>query len=236
MYMPEIIPNYHPFLVHFTIALLSISVLFYLLRLLLPINHHWKEQWLNMANWSLWTGCLFAIMTAIAGWLAYNSVAHDGPSHAAMTLHRNWALPTATLFLVLGVVSINLARKTRVPGFKFLSVSFIAVILLLVTGWLGSEAVYRYGLGVLSLPKVEAGSDGHNHSHGMEPDAIHQPDDSAVGSEQGHLSPTEQTDDLSLSTEKSHSHPDAIIRPDTVDAMKIIISDENNVDEHKHVH
>lgn len=169
--MPEIIPNYHPILVHFTIALLSISVLFYLLRLFLPINHRWKEQWLNMANWSLWTGCLFAIATVIAGWFAYNSVAHDAPSHAAMTLHRNWAIPTAILFLLLGLSSIRLAIHNKLPGFKFLSVSIIAAILLMVTGWLGAEAVYRYGLGVMSLPKVEAGADGHNHSHGSDPEA-----------------------------------------------------------------
>ncbi len=169
--MPEIIPNFHPILVHFTIALLSISVVFYVIRLLLPVNHRWREQWLNMANWSLWTGCLFAIATATAGWFAYNSVAHDGPSHAAMTLHRNWALPTATLFLLLGLSSINLARKRSLPGFKFISVSIIAAIMLMVTGWLGAEAVYRYGLGVMSLPKVEAGADGHNHSHGAEPSA-----------------------------------------------------------------
>lgn len=32
------------------------------------------------------------------------------------------------------------------------------------TGRLGSEAVYRHGLGVMSLPKVEG--EGHAHSHG----------------------------------------------------------------------
>jgi len=161
--MIEIIPNYHPIVVHFTIALLSISVLFYLIRLLLPINHPWKEQWLNMANWSLWTGSIFIMLTVIAGWFAYNSVAHDTASHAAMTLHRNWAVPTALFFLVLAISSINLARKRIMPGFKFLSVSVIAAVLLMVTGWLGAEAVYRYGLGVMSLPQVEEGADGHNN-------------------------------------------------------------------------
>lgn len=202
--MPEIIPNFHPILVHFTIGLLSISVLFYLLRLLLPIHHSWKEQWLNMANWSLWTGCLFAIATAIAGWFAYNSVAHDALSHAAMTLHRNWALPTASLFLLLGLSSINLARKKLQPSFKFLSVAVIAGILLMVTGWLGAEAVYRYGLGVMSLPQVEAGADGHNHSHGTEAEVTNtmssQHDDAPI-TEHGHekmneLSPAMEQDDV----------------------------------------
>jgi uncharacterized membrane protein len=165
--MIEIIPNWHPLLVHFTVGLLSTSVLFYLASACLPEKKPWKQQWLNMANWSLWSGCLFAIGTAIAGWLAYNSVAHDSASHAAMTLHRNWALPTAATFLILGLSAIFNARKDCHPGFLFLTISIIAAGLLMVTGWLGSETVYRYGLGVKSLPKIEAAAtDGHNHGSG----------------------------------------------------------------------
>jgi len=164
----EIIPNWHPLLVHFTVGLLSTSVLFYLASALLSTKNTWKQQWLTMANWSLWSGCLFAIGTAFAGWLAYNSVAHDSASHAAMTLHRNWALPTASIFLLLGLWAILIARKDSRPGFLFLTFSMIAAGLLMVTGWLGAEAVYRYGLGVQSLPEVTEGSDGHNHSHGAE--------------------------------------------------------------------
>jgi len=163
--MIEIIPNWHPLFVHFTVGLLSTSVLFYIASACLSKENLWKKQWLAMANWSLWSGCLFAIGTAIAGWFAYNSVAHDSASHAAMTLHRNWALPTAGTFLLLGFWAIMLARKARQPGFMFLSFSIIAAGVLMVTGWLGAEAVYRYGLGVISLPKVEVGADGHNHSH-----------------------------------------------------------------------
>jgi uncharacterized membrane protein len=164
----EIIPNWHPLLVHFTVGLLSTSVLFYLASAFLSRTNSWKQQWLNMANWSLWSGCLFAIATAIAGWLAYNSVAHDSASHAAMTLHRNLALPTAGIFLLIGLWAIYLARKERQPGFLFLTFSIIAAGLLMVTGWLGAEAVYRYGLGVQSLPVVTEGADGHKHSHGEE--------------------------------------------------------------------
>lgn len=166
--MIEIIPNWHPLLVHFTLGLLSTSVLFYFASAILSSKNSWKQQWLNMANWSLWSGCLFAIATAIAGWFAYNSVAHDSASHTAMTLHRTWALPTAATFLLLGLWAILIARKDRRPGFLFLTFSMIAAGLLMVTGWLGAEAVYRYGLGVQSLPVVIEGADGHNHSHGSE--------------------------------------------------------------------
>ena len=124
--MIEIIPNWHPLLVHFTVGQLTTLVLFYLASAILSHTNSWKQQWLNMANWSLWSGCLFAIATAIAGWLAYNSVAHDSASHAAMTLHRNWALPTASTAasteFTMVVAKWHVRRTSGAP--KALAVAF----------------------------------------------------------------------------------------------------------------
>ncbi len=198
--MIEIIPNWHPLLVHFTVGLLGTSVLFYLASACLSTTNSWKQQWLNMANWSLWSGCLFAMGTAFAGWLAYNSVAHDSASHAAMTLHRNWALPTASSFLLLGVWAIFIARKDRRPGFLFLTFSIIAASALMVTGWLGAEAVYRYGLGVKSLPVVAEGADGHNHSHGSEHD------ESAMNEEDHQQHGTTETEQPPKQDGHQHEH------------------------------
>ncbi len=77
--MPEIIPNWHPILVHFTVALLSLSVI-----LFVAINFvggTLREQWLIVARWSLWFGAAITLLTALAGLYAYNTVAHDTPSH-----------------------------------------------------------------------------------------------------------------------------------------------------------
>ena len=89
--MIEIIPNWHPLLVHFTVALLSLAVLVHL-AVLLPLPAGVRAEGKVVARWLLWLGALFAIATAATGWLAYNSVEHDDISHAAMTVHRNWAL------------------------------------------------------------------------------------------------------------------------------------------------
>ena len=98
--MIEIIPNWHPLFVHFTVALLSVSVgLFMLARLLR--EHRWRTQWLHAAHWNLRLGAGFSIATVTAGWFAFNSVAHDPPSHAAMTDHRNWAFTTLAVVLLL---------------------------------------------------------------------------------------------------------------------------------------
>lgn len=213
----EIIPNWHPLFVHFTIGLFSIAVIFYFASASLPKKNRWKQQWLTMANWSLWSGCLLTFATAIAGWLAYNSVAHDSASHSAMTLHRNWALPTAAAFLLLGLWAILLAKKGRRPGFLFLSYSALAGTALMVTGCLGSEAVYRYGLGVKSLPKVEAGADGHNHNHGGGDGHNHSHGNGVSdGYDHKHSADSDHTDDSSGSKSEagadghSHSHGEGV--------------------------
>ncbi len=159
--MPEIIPNVHPIFVHFTVALLSLSVGLYVITPF--IKSPLKEQWETVAKWALWFGAGITIITGIAGLYAYNTVAHDTPSHAAMTDHRNWAIATIILFLALASWSIIWARKGKTLGTIFIVCMVIAGVVLASTAWRGGEVVYRYGLGVMSLPKAEG--EGHSHSH-----------------------------------------------------------------------
>ncbi len=160
--MIEIIPNWHPVFVHFTVALWMLSVgLFILVPFLKsPLS----DQWKTVACWSLWFGAGFTVLTVATGFYAYNTVDHDTPSHLAMTEHRNWAIITASVFLFLTIWSIILVRKRKEIGRFFMVVTLIGGGLLMSTGWHGAEAVFRYGLGVTSLPKVEG--EGHSHSHG----------------------------------------------------------------------
>ncbi len=160
--MPEIIPNYHPIFVHFTVALLLLSVGLFVVTPL--VKSPLKEQWLIVARWSLWFGAGITIITGIAGLDAYNTVAHDTPSHIAMTDHRNWAIATIILFLALATWSIIWVRKGKNLGVLFVVCMVIAGGVLASTAWRGGEVVYRYGLGVMSLPKAEG--EGHSHSHG----------------------------------------------------------------------
>jgi len=159
--MFEIIPNWHPIFVHFTIGLLITAAI-------LLVAGRWRgnADILAAARWNLWLGGLAVAATVITGFLAYNSVAHDAPSHAAMHLHRNWALPTAALFLLAALWS--LVARSREPERRapFLVLVLVAAAGLTVTGWLGAENVYRYGLGVMSLPKAE--DEGHAHGDGGE--------------------------------------------------------------------
>lgn len=217
--MIEIIPNWHPILVHFTIALLSTSVGLFLLAALLK-THRWREQWLSVANWNLWIGAGFAILTALAGWDAYNTVAHDTPSHAAMTDHRNWALATLAIFLVLAAWSIVRHRAKKLPDLPFLIIAVIAGGLLMSTGWHGAEAVYRYGLGVMSLPQVEGEGHAHEHADGeghdemaseMHEEDSHGQDGNEVEDQHGTNSTMSTMDDHhDDATAEPHGHDDVM--------------------------
>lgn len=159
--MFEIIPNWHPIFVHFTVALLSLAVGLFVVTPF--VKKPLQEQWQIVSRWALWFGAGFTIMTGFTGLYAYNTVAHDTSAHLAMTDHRNWAVVTMLLFLALAVWSIVRELKSRPLGPAFVVCIVIAGAVLASTAWRGGEAVYRYGLGVMSLPKAEG--DGHDHSH-----------------------------------------------------------------------
>ncbi len=160
--MIEIIPNWHPLLVHFTIALLSIAILLFIANALFS-ETEWGDNFLVAAKLNLWLGAGISVLTALAGWYAYNTVDHDTPSHAAMTDHRNWALVTLAVFFVITAWSIISKKIRQKPNVIFLVLCLIGGGLLMTTGFKGAESVYRFGLGVMSLPKVEG--EGHAHQH-----------------------------------------------------------------------
>ena len=160
--MIEIIPNWHPIFVHFTVALISVAALLKLGTYVVG-NDAIREQLRTTARWNLWIGAVFVVVTVITGLIAFNSVAHDTPSHAAMTEHRNWALVTAALILAIAVWSVMHVRAGKNAHHVLVLTLVIAGALVSATAWKGGELVYRYGLGVMSLPKAEG--DGHAHEH-----------------------------------------------------------------------
>ena len=178
--MIEIIPNWHPIFVHFTVALLSLSVMLFVLTRFLkgPI----KDQLELVARWCLWFGAGFTVLTGATGIYAYNTVDHDTPSHLAMTEHRNWALITIASFFLLAGWSAIIVNQRKTFGFAFVAASIVAGLLLSSTAWHGGEVVYRYGLGVMSLPKVNG--EGHAHDHGDGGGHAH--GDTAVGEAESH--------------------------------------------------
>lgn len=165
--MIQIIPNWHPIFVHFTLGLLMVSTALYLVGYFLK-----KENLLIAARWNLWIGAFITVGTVLAGFDAYNTVAHDGMSHQAMTDHRNWALPTAAVYLTLAVWSLLTQRGAQTVSIVFVIATLLASSLLAVTGFKGAEVVYRHGTGVMRIPVIQGdgghGSHSHSNSHGDE--------------------------------------------------------------------
>ena len=168
--MIEIIPNWHPIFVHFTVGVFSTAVGFYVLAYL---TSHMKffstsivTEFETVARWCLWVAGLIVIPTVLAGLYAFNTVGHDAPSHFAMTNHRNWALPTAGAMVFVTLWSMWNYYRHRTLALIFILSLLIVQVMLLATAWRGAELVFRYGLGVMSLPLPRG--EGHHHTEGME--------------------------------------------------------------------
>ncbi len=171
----QIVPNLHPVIVHFPIALTIVafllSVAAYVRR-----SHPVAVQLAAAGHFTLWLAAIGAATAVLFGWMAFNSIAnHDEAGHAAMLLHRSWAVPTAIGLILLASWD---AWKYRVN--ELISVPMLFLLLLLsqaiaVTGWLGGEVVYRHGIGVLSLPASEGA--GHGHHGGADATAKTGPDE-----------------------------------------------------------
>lgn len=160
--MIEIIPNWHPIFVNFTVALFVVSMLLHIVALLAP-NAPWRSACLAAAHWNLALGAVFALITVGTGLNAYYTVAHDSPSHAAMTDHRNWAFATAGVIVAVALWRWTQRNRNTQPNFILAITLVLAGGLLTVTAWKGAELVFRYGLGVMAL--VEAEGPGHSHEH-----------------------------------------------------------------------
>jgi len=160
----EILPNWHPIFVHFTIALFGTSGLFFLASAAFA-GKSWARPLQIAAYWNLWLGAFFTILTVGAGFHAYDTVTHDETSHGAMTNHRNWAVPTALVWWGLALWAAWMYRRARRIGPAFLAVLVVGLGMLAITGFKGGDLVFRHGLGVLSLPTIEGKDDGHMHGN-----------------------------------------------------------------------
>lgn len=153
-------PNVHPILVHFAYALSITAFVSYALASFAP-SGKWRETLRPAADWMLAFAALAIVATIAAGFQAYYSVNHDAPSHAAMTTHRNWAVPSGTAILLLALWRWRTRAKTA--SAIFITLLAAAALSLTATAWWGGKIVYGYGLGVKSIPAVTG--EGHDHDH-----------------------------------------------------------------------
>jgi uncharacterized membrane protein len=116
-------------------------------------------------HYTLWIAAVSAVITAFLGWQAFNSIAnHDDAGHAAMLLHRTWAIPTAIILALLASWDAWKYKVTELISVPMVIVLFLLTQAIAVTAWLGGEVVYRHGIGVLSIPSSAEAT--HDHTAG----------------------------------------------------------------------
>lgn len=152
--MLEIIPNWHPALVHFPIALIVVSALLTLAAKLAG-NRPLAGPWWAVGHWTLWLGAFSAVAAALAGWFAFNSVDHDDAGHIAMLLHRNWAVATVAAIVALAIWDAVRTGLGKAVSWLFAALLVLAAASVVTTAWLGGELVYRHRLGVMTPPRID---------------------------------------------------------------------------------
>ncbi len=174
--MMEFVPNWHPILVHFTIALLTTAVLLFVV--LVTANRRRPMGGLEtVANWNLWLGVGVTALTIAAGLQAEATVAHDEPAHIAMENHEYWALGTASFFALLAVWNAFRVRRHGSVSLAFVALLLVGLFGLTSTGLRGANLVFGHGVGVKALPNL---SEEHEHAGGA---AEHTHDEAVEGGE-----------------------------------------------------
>jgi len=141
-------PNIHPALVHFPIALLTLSFLCEAASLF------WKREDLSAAGW--WTqlaGSIGLAAAAVSGILAGDSVNIPAGAKQYLETHQEIAFAAAAAFAAL--LFWRIASGTRRPPGReglFLLLFAAGVVALWAGAWFGGEMVFRFGAGVQVRP------------------------------------------------------------------------------------
>lgn len=132
----------HPMLIPFPLALWTTSfvvdILFYLFR---------HPTLLVIAKFMLAAGCIGALAAAVAGFIDWLSI-RDGEVKKVANWHARLNVAALVIFAIsfflrMGRFSDLVGRRLTIP---FL-LSLVGVILISISGWLGGELVFRYGIG-----------------------------------------------------------------------------------------
>jgi len=144
---------FHPVIVHFTIALLSVAVISDFLYLITK-----KETFYQVASWMLVIGAMCAVGAVLTGNQAASRVEIPAEIEALVQTHRNSGQITMWSFLSLAALRflfIKLRLFQKPLKWIYYLASAAALLFLFRTGLLGGEMVYIHGVGVnKSAPPV----------------------------------------------------------------------------------
>ncbi len=140
----------HQMLIVFPLGLLATSFLFDLAHL-----RHGDPEWGNIAYWLIAVGVVSGLVAAVFGLVDFLAIPRGTRARRIGLLHGGGNVVVVGLF-----VASWLARRSDpgMPGGFAIGLSAAAVLLALVTGWLGGELVDRLGVGVEDGAHLDAPS------------------------------------------------------------------------------
>ncbi len=140
----------HPMLIVFPLGLLATAVIFDIIGLAKGVG-----RWSEMSFWMIAAGVIGGLVAAVFGLIDFLGIPSGTRARSIGILHGVGNVVVVALF----AVSWFLRRPDpAAPGALAYVLSFVAVALALVTGWLGGELVDRLGVGVDEGANLDAPS------------------------------------------------------------------------------
>ncbi len=145
----------HPLLIVFPLGLLSTAVLFDIVAMVLN-----DPALANVAYWMIAAGIIGGILAAPFGWIDWFAI----PANTRAKSVGLWHGLINVGVLLLFIISWWMRRDVpEAPGMMALILSWVAIGLALVSGWLGGELVERLGVGVDPNAHLDAPSSLQQH-------------------------------------------------------------------------
>lgn len=136
--------TFHPYFVHFTIALFSTSFLFDLIGLLFKKKVFHQAAWYNLIIAGLAT-----ILSVVTGLIEEGKSNLAGSAHETLEAHQTLAfIVSIAIFTQLLWRIGQRGNYPERPKFLYIVIGFIGFILLLLAALKGGDLVYKHGIGV----------------------------------------------------------------------------------------
>lgn len=157
----------HPILIVFPLGLLATSFIFDLLA-----YFYNSATFATVGYWMIVSGVIGGFVAAVPGWIDWFAIPSNTRAKSVGLLHGVGNVIVLLLFIAAWYLRSD--NPNYAAGVTELSLSTIAILLALGTGWLGGELVERLGVGVdeganLNAPNSlsgKAADDTDNIRHG----------------------------------------------------------------------
>jgi len=130
----------HPMLIVFPLGLFATAVAFDIVGLI-----QGEASWFGISYWMIAAGIIGGLLAAVFGLIDWVGIPSGTRAKTIGLLHGGTNVVVVLLFIGSWFTR---AAATNIPSNAALTLSFIAVVLALLGGWLGGELVDRLGIGI----------------------------------------------------------------------------------------